>query len=175
LDQLNIGTIKDEDKDFLEKFINVEFLSINSAHVKSLANFPTLPKLKRLELNDNSIPDEDLKLLSIYPNLAVLKLAGNHINSLESLEVLAAHTDLINIDFTGNPVADKENYRSKVYEILKSVEILDAEDKEGNEVISDEDEDGQEEDEYDFGEGEEEEIDEETYKKLLAEGKILGF
>ena len=61
----------------MEQFYNVEFLSINSSQLKSLENMPSLPVLKRLELNDNKLSDADLEHLTQYKELQVLKLGGN--------------------------------------------------------------------------------------------------
>ena len=62
-----------------------------------------------------------------------------------------------------------------MYELIPSLDILDGFDKDNNEVISQDDEEEGEHEMVEglFGEGEEEEMDEETYKKLVAEGKIV--
>jgi hypothetical protein len=88
LDDMQIGEIQDEDKDFLEGFTETVFLSLNSTHLKSIHNLPKMPKLERLELNDNKIGlnASTLSMLStLYPKLKTLKMSNNLIKSLDDL------------------------------------------------------------------------------------------
>ena len=57
---------------------------------------------------------------------------------------------LENLDLSGNPVTESEDYKAKVFEMLPNLMVLDGMDDEGNEVITeDEGEEGEEEeDEY---------------------------
>lgn len=55
MDDMPINTISDEDKNFLEGFVECHFLSLNSTQLKNISNLPKLPKLERLELCDNGI------------------------------------------------------------------------------------------------------------------------
>ena len=55
MDDMPINQICDEDKQFLEGFIECQFLSLNSTNLKDISNLPKLPKLERLELCDNGI------------------------------------------------------------------------------------------------------------------------
>ena len=45
---MKIETISDEDKKFLEEFINLELLSMNSTNLKTTDNFPDAPSLVRV-------------------------------------------------------------------------------------------------------------------------------
>ena len=57
LDDLPLHQISDEDKDYLEGFTECQYLSMNSTQLKSIKNLPRMPKLERLDLNDNFVED----------------------------------------------------------------------------------------------------------------------
>ena len=69
LDDMNIGHISDEDKQFLDGFTETKFLSLNSTQLKSIINLPKLQKLERLEFNDNMIGQFSESLLHLIPSL----------------------------------------------------------------------------------------------------------
>lgn len=74
----------------LDKFINLEMLTLNGCGLTSLEGFPTLPNLKTLELSDNQLADgclEELQNAALL-NLNRLSLAGNRFSTLEALEPL---------------------------------------------------------------------------------------
>lgn len=55
--------------------------------LSNLKGFPSLPKLKKLELSDNRISG-GLNYLNGCPNLKTLNLCGNKISDFEALEPL---------------------------------------------------------------------------------------
>ncbi|KAL5726063.1 hypothetical protein ACHQM5_009134 [Ranunculus cassubicifolius] len=76
--------------DLLERFVNLEHLSIANAGVSSLENFPCLPKLGKLVLSDNRIAG-GLEYL-VQAGLGCLRdldLSNNRIQSMEDLAPLA--------------------------------------------------------------------------------------
>ena len=85
LDQMPIGSISDSDKQFLEKFVNLESISLNQTNLKDLNNLPTLEKLSRIEVNDNLLTGAELSKLEIYKKLECVKMANNKVGSLEDL------------------------------------------------------------------------------------------
>lgn len=92
LDDMQIVNVTEEDRKFLEEFIECQFLSLNSTGLKSLANLPNMPKLERLELNDNQLDCSDggFEVISKnYPGLKVLKLSNNKIKDIEQVSALA--------------------------------------------------------------------------------------
>ena len=107
----------------------------------------------QLELNDNKLHGQELKQLTKYTNLYTLKFANNLIKGYEDLEPLVLFLSLIilflqkslknlsNLDLTGNPIAQKPDYKDKLFEMFPKLEVLDQYDKEGNEVISEGDDD----------------------------------
>lgn len=158
-----------EDKAYLEEFSNVQLLSFSNTKVSSLKNLPDLPDLKRIEINGNGLPGSALKeLLKYKDSLHTVKFEGNHVATFEEVEALKG-VMLGNLSLKGNPVADLEGYRDKMFEIFPELELLDGFDREGEEQESDEDVDS------DYGEeGEAEEINEEMRKKLAEQGFDLA-
>ncbi|CDW81072.1 u2 snrnp-specific a protein [Stylonychia lemnae] len=163
LDDMSIGDINEEDKQFLEGFKETQFLSLNSTQLKSLQNLPKLIKLERLELSDNKIgaySDSMLRLVpELYENLRVLKLSNNQIKTFEEITDLSKCEKLESLDLSNNPIVVElgEEYTKKIRELLPKLEILDGFNKEGLEVVSEDESDEDDEDE----EGEEGEDDEE--------------
>lgn len=72
----------------MEEFTAVDMLGMNGTKLNSLVNFPNMPKVHRLELNENNIKGEDLVHLKHLTGLFVLKLANNKIETLADLEPL---------------------------------------------------------------------------------------
>ena len=79
---------------------------------------------------DNLLKDDELpKLVDLYnEDLAVLKIAGNKIESLEKLKCLNGLKHLLKLDLTMNKVCKEADYRSQVFAMLTSLEVLDGED-----------------------------------------------
>ena len=167
LDDMNIGHISDEDKQFLDGFTETKFLSLNSTQLKSIINLPKLQKLERLELNDNKIGQFSESLLhlipTLYENIRVLKLSNNQIKSLEEIQALEKCEKLESLDLSNNPLAATvESYKDKLRELLPKLDTLDGFNKEGQEVASDEeDEEGKEGEEGNEEDGDEEEGEDE--------------
>ena len=55
LDKLKQSSLSIEDKKLLEKYNELVTLSMNSVGLTTLENFPELPSLMKLELNDNKL------------------------------------------------------------------------------------------------------------------------
>lgn len=72
--------------------------------MKSISNLPALPKLERLELNDNSLEDGFDVIARCYPELKVLKLSNNKIKVLDQVKHLATLTKLESLDLSNNPI-----------------------------------------------------------------------
>lgn len=60
LDETVIENISEDDKAFLEKFKNLETIQLNMTRLKSLANFPKIETLKRVELSENFLSGAEL-------------------------------------------------------------------------------------------------------------------
>ena len=133
-----------------------------------------MPKLERLELNDNSIEKGLEVIAKCYPNLKTLKISNNKIKDLDEVKKLADCKSLESMDMTDCPLTKaptdeatidsgeskgKQDYMLKVREAIPQLQILDGFNKEGDEVESDEDESEPDEDELDDDVGEEGEED----------------
>lgn len=88
MDDVQIEKFSPEDKTYMEEFTAVDMLGMNATKLNSLVNFPNMPKVHRLELNENNIKGEDLVHLKHLTGLFVLKLANNKIETLADLEPL---------------------------------------------------------------------------------------
>ena len=87
LDNWKCAELSLSDKALLESFPSLQFLSMNSCGLRSLANFPQLPKLIKLELNDNKIAG-GLERLVGMKDLMQVTLAGNQLRTLEDIQPL---------------------------------------------------------------------------------------
>ncbi|XP_039054214.1 acidic leucine-rich nuclear phosphoprotein 32-related protein-like isoform X2 [Hibiscus syriacus] len=135
----------------LEKFENLQHLSIANIGVSSLEQFPRLRNLQKLILSDNRIAG-GLKFLveAGLDSLRELDLSNNRIQSIENLAPLA-QLKLVSLDLYECPVTRVKDYRSRVFGLIKSLKYLDKMDAEENERPESDDE---EEDEDDPGSGE---------------------
>ena len=143
---------------------NLLCLSLNNCRLESLENFPNVPSLIRLEIMDNVFPADHLKHLAGLSSLQSLSLANNQISEYSHLEPLKAIPNLVQLDLSECAVADKADYRKKVFEMLDKLHILDNLDEEGKPFeysgesdVDDEDEDNQEDFQVDPDQEEEEE------------------
>ncbi|CAH0763812.1 unnamed protein product [Diatraea saccharalis] len=126
-----------------DEYTNLEILSLNNVGLTTLKGFPTLPKLRKLELSDNRISN-GLQFLNGCKNLTHLNLSGNKIRDLDTLKPLEEFEYLKNLDLFNNEVTSIDDYRSKVFALHPSLKYLDGFDKEDGEA---EDSDAEEEDE----------------------------
>ncbi|XP_022751375.1 acidic leucine-rich nuclear phosphoprotein 32-related protein-like [Durio zibethinus] len=140
----------------LEKFENLQHLSIANIGVSSLEQFPRLPNLQKLILSDNRIAG-GLEFLfeAGLESLRDLDLSNNRIQYIEDLAPLA-QLKLVSLDLYECPVTRVKDYRSRVFGLIKSLKYLDKMDDEENErpESDDEEEDEEEDDDDDPGSGE---------------------
>ncbi|XP_029804721.1 acidic leucine-rich nuclear phosphoprotein 32 family member E isoform X3 [Suricata suricatta] len=71
-----------------DTFKKLEFLSMANVELSSLAQLPSLTKLRKLELSDNIISGGLEVLAEKCPNLTYLNLSGNKIKDLSTVEAL---------------------------------------------------------------------------------------
>ncbi|XP_045766005.1 acidic leucine-rich nuclear phosphoprotein 32 family member A [Maniola jurtina] len=125
-----------------DEYTNLEILSLNNVGLTTLKGFPTLPKLRKLELSDNRISN-GLNFLKGCKRLTHLNLSGNKIKDLEMLQPLDEFENLRVLDLFNNDVTNIDDYRAKVFALHPSVKYLDGFDREDREA---EDSDAEEED-----------------------------
>jgi hypothetical protein len=75
-------------------------------------------------LNDNGLDGGQLKHLKRYQNLHTVKFIGNNVTDYAQLEELRG-LEIHNLDFSGNPIAEKQDYRDKLFEMFEELESLD--------------------------------------------------
>uniref|UniRef100_A0A1S8ABT9 Leucine-rich repeat LRR family protein n=1 Tax=Citrus limon TaxID=2708 RepID=A0A1S8ABT9_CITLI len=140
----------------LERFENLEHLSIANIGVSSLEQFPQLKNLQKLILSDNRIAGGlEFLVQAGLDSLRDLDLSNNRIQYIEDLAPLA-HLRLVSLDLYECPVTRVKDYRSKVFGMIKSLRYLDKMDAEENErpESDDESDDDESDDEDDPGSGE---------------------
>uniref|UniRef100_A0A5F9CSA0 Acidic leucine-rich nuclear phosphoprotein 32 family member n=1 Tax=Oryctolagus cuniculus TaxID=9986 RepID=A0A5F9CSA0_RABIT len=76
-----------------DTFKELEFLSMANVELSSLAQLPSLNKLRKLELSDNIISGGLEVLAEKCPNLTYLNLSGNKIKDLSTVEALDEEDD----------------------------------------------------------------------------------
>jgi hypothetical protein len=160
LDAWRGSSISANDKALLETYDSLNFLSLSGCGLTSLANFPSLGALYRLDLSKNSISG-GLDNLAGCAVLMQLDLSGNQIKTIASLRHLASLPSLLSLELVDNSVTEVEGYREGVFELCSSLEVLDGLNVEGQEVSLEDDEGSDEEfspsDSEDFEEEEEDE------------------
>ncbi|VDL77657.1 unnamed protein product [Nippostrongylus brasiliensis] len=118
-----------------DKLVKLQSLSMVHVGLQSLKNMPKLPVLSKLDISDNSIAGGLEHVADNCPELLHLNLASNKISKIEDLEPLKK-MKLCELDLFNNPVTaggDSE-YRSKVFEMIPSLQILDGADVNGEDV-----------------------------------------
>ena len=165
-----LNKLTEDHKNTLEKYTSLIHLTLNLVGLESLENFPKLEEAQivskpinyfnyQIELNENKLKGDDLEiLLKNCPKLYKIKLEKNLIDNIDNLKCLANY-NIKKINVQGNPIAQAENYRDTLFNMVPSLMSIDGIDREGNEVEStlygEEDEEADDLD-YEEGEGEEE-------------------
>ncbi|CRG95782.1 conserved Plasmodium protein, unknown function [Plasmodium gallinaceum] len=147
LDGKKFSTIKNEDKELLKKFKNLERLCLNQTGIQSLENLPKIDTLNVLELTDNHLSTIDILnfIVENFPNIKTLEIGGNHFKNIKDFEVLKNLKNLCRLGVQFNPFAEDPSYRKELFEFLPDVKIIDCYNKDGVEVLSSDEE---EEEEY---------------------------
>ncbi|XP_018790519.1 PREDICTED: acidic leucine-rich nuclear phosphoprotein 32 family member A isoform X1 [Bactrocera latifrons] len=123
-----------------DEYTALESLSLINVGLTTLKGFPKLPNLKKLELSDNRISN-GLNYLTTSPKLQYLNLSGNKIKDLETLKPLEEFKQLAVLDLFNNEATQIDNYREKIFEMLKSLKFLDGFDANDVEAPSEDDDD----------------------------------
>ncbi|KAJ0252286.1 hypothetical protein HA466_0131000 [Hirschfeldia incana] len=133
--------------EILEKYPNLEHLSIAGVGVSSLDRFPRLGKLQKLVLSDNRISGGlEFLVRAGLGSLRDLDLSNNRIGLFEDLVPLA-ELKLVSLDLYKCPVTKVKDYRARVFGLVKSLKYLDKMDAEENEILESEDDDDDDEEE----------------------------
>ena len=118
----------------LERFQNLQHLSIANIGVSSLEQFPKLRNLQKLILSDNRIAGGlEFLVQAGLDSLRDLDLSNNRIQYIEDLAPLA-ELKLVSLDLYECPVTRVKDYRSRVFGLIKSLKYLDKMDAEGRRI-----------------------------------------
>jgi hypothetical protein len=137
------------DKRLLEKYHNIDYLAMSGCGLETLDNFPLLPKLIKLDLNENNIRT-GLSNLSQLTELLQLSLINNKIENASEFQPLE-NLGLSFLEIDGCPLTGKPGYREQIFKVMEKLTAIDGIDKDGKELLlSDEDEDFVDDDEDSF-------------------------
>lgn len=153
------------------EFSNLELLSLINVGLTSVADFPKLDKLKKLELSDNRISGGLEVLAERLVNLTHLNLSGNKFKDISTLEPLKKLPQLKSLDLFNCEVTNLADYRESIFKLLPQLTYLDGYDIDDCEASdSDGEGDGVEYGDEEEGESEDfEEEEEEDEEDVVAE------
>ena len=100
-------------------------IDLSDNALKKLDNFPDMPDLRTLLVNNNLISRVAPDLGSRLKRLDTLVLTNNHISSLSELDNIASFKALRELTLLYNPVTKRENYRLFVIHKIPSLRVLD--------------------------------------------------
>lgn len=146
-----------------DEFETLSDLNLQDSSLTNIKLFPKLPSLTRLDLSLNRL-SKGLEVLTESKQLKFLTLSDNKFKDLECFESLKGLESLTHLDISGNDFElEASDLKLKIFELLPQLEFLDGEDKDGNEVKSEDndDEEDSDEDDEDSEEDEEEDSDDE--------------
>lgn len=106
----------------LDQFDTVDF---SDNDIRKLENFPFLPRLKVLLLNNNRIIKIGEDLAETLPNLESAILTGNNLQEFGDLEPLTKLEKLETISLMTNPIAAKQYYREYLAYKFPNLRLLD--------------------------------------------------
>ncbi|KAI8585947.1 hypothetical protein BDZ88DRAFT_431027 [Geranomyces variabilis] len=158
----------------IDAYTNLHHLSLNNCGLTSVARFPSLPRLARLDLGDNRIAT-GLDALLGCPALTSIDLSGNRIASLDTLKPLAQlpalrYLNLLECDVTRTI---GPTYPADVFALLPQLIAVDDKDRQGNEMEIESDDDEEEEDEDDDDEhNENDDIDDDDQHEHNHDGDL---
>lgn len=150
-----------------DEFTNLETLDLSNSTITNLKAFPKLENLKKVDLSGNRL-SKGLESLADCTNLRHLTINNNKIKELDVLEPLKSLQHLTHLELGLEPPPHnltKEECRTKIFEILPSLQYLDQEDIDGNEDEDDEEHvngNGVAEEDDDLDDGDDELDDEEA-------------
>jgi len=112
--------------DNFSTFVNLEVLWLQNNRIRRIENLEENIRIKKLYLHNNRIESIEDSSLRYFTFLTDLTLNNNRLKNLDlCLEELSKLRFIRNIDLSGNPVSQEDDYRSKIIQALPSLEVLD--------------------------------------------------
>lgn len=109
-----------------DKFPNLEALWLNYNRLTEIKGLETNFRIKILSLSNNRIKSITNSSILCMKFLEVLYLNNNKLKNLEVvLDTLKNFSFLKNLNLFGNPISEEPEYRPRVIDALKSLEIFD--------------------------------------------------
>jgi U2 small nuclear ribonucleoprotein A' len=102
-----------------------DVIDFSDNDIKKLNNFPLMPRLNALILNNNSVTRVGVDLGDNLPKLSTIILTNNKIANISEVLHLASVKRLESLSLLGNPVSLKAHYRQFVIVKIPSVKWLD--------------------------------------------------
>jgi len=106
----------------LNQFDTIDF---SDNDIRKLDNFPLLPRLKTILMNNNRVIRISPTIEETLAGLETLILTNNMIAELGDIDVLANMSNLKQLSLLFNPVSTKEHYRLYVIYKLSQLKVLD--------------------------------------------------
>ncbi|KAL5724536.1 hypothetical protein ACHQM5_007783 [Ranunculus cassubicifolius] len=100
-------------------------IDLSDNEIVKLDNFPNLPRLGTLLINNNRITRINPNIGEYLPKLHTLVLTNNRLVNLVEIDPLASLTKLRFLSLLDNNITKKSNYRLYVIYKLKSLRVLD--------------------------------------------------
>jgi len=102
-----------------------DVLDFSDNDITRLENFPLLPRITTILMNNNRVQSVEPGLNTKIPNLETLVLTNNRIENLSDLDNLVGLKRLHTLSLTKNPVTRHKHYRLYVVYKIPTLRILD--------------------------------------------------
>jgi len=100
-------------------------IDLSDNDIRKLENFPFLPRMKNLLLNNNRIARIGDDLSENLPNLECVILTGNNIQEMSDLKPFTKLQKLESLSLLTNPVSAKQHYREYIAYKFPRLRLLD--------------------------------------------------
>lgn len=179
---LNLDHCKSSSLSGLTKeFVSLETLSLINNGLTSLQGFPSLPKLRKLELADNFLCG-GFENLEGCTSLQKINLSGNKIKDIDCLKPLRNLPNLVSLDLFSNDITSSESFPDNVKALLPNVQSFCEDELEGlsssgaedDLAEGDDDYEDEEEEDGDDSEGDDEQRDTSQQAAMSSSGGKSG-
>ncbi|XP_067008571.2 dynein regulatory complex subunit 3 [Anabrus simplex] len=117
--KLQIGNNIIEKIENLDSLVNLIELDLSFNHIEVIENLDKLVKLESLALFQNRI--SKIQNMEALENLMIFSIGNNFIDDWDNVIYLRQFPELRSLNMTGNPCAEKENFKEYVYTFLPNL------------------------------------------------------